>query len=123
MAEVAGKGGLVKEGSNTVSQVRAWTLDFTCDPLETTDFGDSGHKTYIAGLDGWSGSLEAHHASGAAPLTLGTTYTLHLILDNANNKEYSGSAIVTGLHPNVSVDGVVTVSVDFQGSGTLTVPS
>lgn len=123
MAEIAGKVGLLKEGSNTLSGGRNWSIDAACDTLDSTDFSDSGARTFIAGLTSWSGSMEFLYQGSAPPVTLGTTYTLHAILDDDNSKEYSGSAIITGCNPSVAVDGIEVYAVSFQGSGTLTAPS
>jgi len=57
MAEVAGKSGSITCTGLTAG-VKAWSLDLVGDTLETTDYDDSGHRTYIVGLDGWTGSCE-----------------------------------------------------------------
>jgi len=36
-------------------------------------------------------------------------------------QDWTGSAILTGIHPTVSVDGLVEYSYDFVGKGTLTI--
>ena len=52
MAEISGKAGEVQVAGATVAGIKSWSVDYVADALETTDFGDSGHRTYIAGLDG-----------------------------------------------------------------------
>jgi len=105
-----------------VAGMKSWTVDYTSDALETTDFADVGLKTYIAGLSGWSGSFEGNK-DGAAALTVGTSYVLHLRESATTTQRYSGTAIITGLHGSASVDGVVTQSFDFQGTGALVPPT
>ena len=105
-----------------VAGMKSWNVDYTSDALETTDFGDAGLKTYIAGLSGWSGSFEGFK-DGAPGLTPGTEYVLHLRESATTTQAYTGTALITGLHGAGSVDGIVTLSYDFQGSGTLTVPT
>jgi len=109
-------------GAAVVAGMKSWTCDYTLDALDTTDFADSGLRTYIAGLSGWSGSFEGFK-DGAPTLTVGTSYVLHLRESATTTQQYSGTAIITGLHGSASVDGIVTESYDFQGTGTLTVPT
>ena len=122
MPKVAGYGGLAKQGTEgseeVVSGIRSWTLDYTAEALETTDFEDNGKRTYIAGLTGWSGSFEGDFED--TPLSLGPT---HLVLQVTSGVVYEGDAIITGQHPSVAVDGKAVISYDFQGTGELSVPS
>jgi len=57
MAEQAGKNGSVTFTGLTAG-VKSWNLDGAADMLETTDYSDSGHKTFTGGLDGWTASCE-----------------------------------------------------------------
>lgn len=119
MANISGKAGLVQVGTATatVEGIKSWSVDYTGDALETTDFGDSGHKTYIPGIDGWSGSFSGF--KDGAPQAIGTLVALILKESATTGQQYSGSAIITGAHPSVDVDGVVGISYDFQGSAAL----
>ena len=116
MAELSGKNGSVDTGS-VVTDIKSWTCDYTGEALETTDFGDSGHRTYIAGLDGWAGSFEGNFAQEAME-GLGAVAALKLYVDASHY--ITGAAVMTGVHLGTAVDGIVTVSYDFQGSGELT---
>ena len=69
MGQISGKAGEVQVAAATVVGIKSWTLDYTQDALETTDFGDSGLKNYIAGLSGWAGSFEGY--KDGAPTALG----------------------------------------------------
>ena len=128
MAHLAGKSGNVYSttaggtatGQVVVAGMKSWNVDYTSDALETTDFADSGLRTYIAGLSGWSGSFEGYK-DGAAGLAPGTSYVLRLQASASTTTQmYTGTAFITGLHEAASVDGVVSLAYDFQGSGTLT---
>jgi len=128
---LAGKSGAVYStttggtatGVAIVAGMKSWTIDYTNDALDSTDFADVGVKAYIAGLSGWSGSFEGYK-DGAPGLTPGTSYILHLRESASTNTQlYTGTAIITGLHGSASIDGVVTQSYDFQGTGALTPPS
>lgn len=109
----------------TVAQVggfTGWTADDVCDASEVTDFGDSGHRTYIAGLTGWSGSADRHWISDEIISTwLGTEMIVKLYVDTSSSPmvRYEGWAIITGLHTNVAVDAVETEPIDMQGCGVL----
>jgi len=130
MSHLAGKSGNVYStttggtatGAVVVSGMKSWTLDYTTDALDSTDFADVGVKAYIAGLSGWSGSFEGYK-DGAPDLTVGTKYVLHLRESTLTTERYTGTALITGLHGSASVDGVVTQGYDFQGDGTLTPPT
>ncbi len=130
MGHIAGKTGAVYStttgGTATqttiVAGMKSWTCDYTTDAIDSTDFADVGVKTYIAGLSGWSGSFEGYK-DGAPGLTVGTSYILHLNESATTTQRYTGTAIITGLHGSASIDGVVTVGYDFQGTGGLTVPT
>lgn len=126
MAHVHGKAGSVygTTTGTTVSAlagVKSWSLDYVADALETTDFGDSGHRTYIAGLDGWSAKFEGY--KDGAPIAIGSWSQVEFRESTNATQKWTGSGIITGIHPSVSVDGVVAYSYDFQGTGLLTVPT
>jgi predicted secreted protein len=119
MANISGKAGSVLVAAATVAGIKSWTLDYTGDALDTTDFADSGHRTYIPGIDGWSGKFEGF--KDGAPQAIGSEIALQLKESATAGQLYTGQAIITGVHPTVGVDGVVGMAYDFQGSGSLTV--
>jgi hypothetical protein len=118
MAQISGTAGEVRVAGATVNGIKSWTLDYTQDALETTDFDDSGVKTYLAGLSGWAGSFEGF--KDGAPTGIGSIVALILMESATASQLYTGQAILTGSHPSVSVDGIASVSYDFQGTGALT---
>lgn len=123
MAHITGKLGQVYATTTgttsvTVLGMKSWTLDYVGDALETTDFGDAGVRSYIAGLTGWSGSFEGY--KDGAPWGLGTLSRLELRESATTTQFWIGIALVTGIHESVSFDGIVSVSYDFQGTGALT---
>jgi len=118
MAHLAGKAGYVDTGSS-VSGIKSWTIDYTSDALETTDYADSGVRSYIIGCSGWSGSFEGY--KDGVPQTLaGSSVTLKLYEDATYY--WTGTAYITGVHASSAFDGVVSYSYDFQGTGALTAP-
>jgi len=118
MGQINGTAGEVRVDGATVDGIKSWTLDYVQDALETTDFGDLGVRSYVAGLSGWSGSFEGFKEG--EPTGIGAVIALILMESATANQLYTGQAIITGSHPSVSVDGIVGISYDFQGTGALT---
>jgi len=114
MAEVVGKNGSVTF-TNLTAGVKAWSLDLVGDALETTDYDDSGHRTYTTGLDGWTASCELNW-DAANTVDVGDSATLTLLI-GAATPNYSGTALVTGISVNSVVDNIVSATVSFQGTG------
>jgi len=104
-----------------VDGVKSWSLDSTTDALEVTDFADGGTRAYIAGCSGWTGSFEG--SKDGAPLSIGSEVRVALAESTTSGQCWLGLAILTGLHPSASFDGVVTYSYDFQGTEALEVAS
>jgi len=120
MTHLSGHLGEVQVAATMVTGINTWTLDFVSEAIETTDFGDSGHRAYIPGLDGWSGSFGGYKSG--VPKGIGTEVGLILQeYTSETGSTYYGQAIITGSHPTVEVDGIVGISYDFQGTGGLTV--
>ncbi len=58
MGAFSGHSGNVTFGSGYTVNVYSWSIDYTAEALESTDFASSGARTFIPGLTGWSGSYE-----------------------------------------------------------------
>jgi len=116
LAEIAGYGGYVKEGANIIAGMKGWTCPQLANVGDITDFQSSGLKEFKLTLKEWNGSFDG--SLDGTPLNLGATYTLHLGLTGTT--EYYGSAIITGINPGVTVDGINVISYSFQGTSTLT---
>lgn len=100
-----------------VDGIKSWTLDYTADTLEVTDFASSGYKEYVVGNSGWSGTFEGY--KDGVPLGIGSQVILVLSETATPGQNWLGDVFITGVHPNVSIDGPVTYSYDFQGTGAL----
>ncbi len=121
MAEVVGKNARVYSGKVRVPGVRSWTIDYTADTVESTDFDDLGVKQFLATLTGWTGSFEGFGQPGWSTLaTVGTQYLGSFFVSASTGSSYTGSIIITGASPSTAVDGQATVSYTFQGTGDLT---
>ena len=124
MATHFGKEGVVTAGGTGIGELTGYTLETTADVVEDTQLSDAG-KTLVAGRTSFSGTLEMSYDETDSPqqtLTAGTTIAFILAPEgNATGDEtFTGSGIVTGMSVNVTLDGITTRSVTFQGTGTLT---
>jgi len=104
-----------------IAGIKSWSLDYTSDALETTDFANAGVKAYIVGGSGWAGSFEGYKEG--IPLSIGSIYGVSLAESSTATQMWLGNAIITGVHPSVGADGIVSYSYDYQGTGNLTVAS
>ena len=126
MAVFTGKAGVVQTGSNALAEVRSYSITQTGDTTESTSMGDSA-KTFEATLTEFSGSVDVFFddtdSSGQVSLTIGSSFTLNLAPEGTGSGSYklSGSAIVTDITRSAAHDGLVEMSIAFQGTGALTI--
>ena len=124
MATHHGKEGVVKAGGTAVGELTSFTLETTGDVVEDTALSDAT-KSFITGRTSFSGTLEMHYDETDSPqqtLTAGSEIAFILLPEgNASGDEkFSGSGIITGMSVNNAMDGIVSRSVTFQGTGALT---
>jgi len=120
-----GKEGVVKAGSTVIGAVTGFTIDTTADVVEDTSLGNSA-KTYLAGRTAFSGSIDMHYDEGdTAQETLDSGATIAFTLlpegNASGDQSFAGNGIVTSMSVGVSLDGVTTRTVAFQGTGALTI--
>ena len=122
MATHVGTSGVVKVGSNAVAEVTGFTIDETNDTVEDTSLTDTS-KSYKALRKDATGTVECHwdetDATGQGALAVGSEVTLNLYPegDTSGDTYYTGTAIVTGVSQNVSLDGVISRTINVQFSG------
>ncbi len=104
-----------------IDGIRAWSLEYSADSLETTDFADSGVSSFIPGKSQWSGSFEGF--KDGVPLGIGSEVYLVLGETNTGSQCWMGKAIITNARPVTDNDGLVSYSYDFQGTAALEAPS
>ena len=104
-----------------VAGINTWSLSYTGEAVETTDFADNGVKTYIAGASGWSGSFSGY--KDGAPLGINTEVVMAFQESTATGGSYIGNVLITDQSADVSSDGVITYSYTFQGTGDLQIPT
>lgn len=125
---VAGKNGKLvigATGNTKVVGIKNWSLELSLDTLETTALGDDW-KNYITGLKEWSASSEGDYevpldGQGQAALQYaflhGTIIQLKLYVDEKNY--YLGDAYINSLSIEDPVDDIVSISIEFTGTGAL----
>lgn len=133
MAMYEGSNGSVKllDGTGTltnVAQVRSWTISATRDTVETTSMSSSGVRTFVKGLETWSGSMEivyddstSTEVNAALNPSTDTVITGEWYPDNSvAGTKFAGTIIVTEFSVTATYDGITTASVSFQGTGAMT---
>jgi hypothetical protein len=125
MAVHTGSEGTVRVGSNTIAEIRSFSIEESHDAIEKTAMGDS-YRSFAAGLSSWSGTIECWwdetDTSGQGALDVGASVTLNLYPEGATTGDiyYSGTALISGKTISASADGMVEASYSVQGSGGLT---
>ena len=126
MATFTGKAGVVQTGSNALAEVRSYSISQTGETTESTSMGDSA-KTFEATQTEFNGSIDLYFddtdTSGQVSLTIGSSFTLNLAPEGSGSGAYklSGSAIVTDKTITAAHDGLIEMTIGFQGTGALTI--
>lgn len=125
MATHKGSEGVVKIGSNTIAEVRDWSITISSDTVEDTTMGDSA-RTYKPSLTSATGSISAYwdetDATGQGAMTAGSEVTLNLYPegDASGDTYYTASVIITEEGASASFDGMVEASYSFSANGAVT---
>ena len=124
MATHHGKEGVVTAGGSGVGELTGFTLETTGDVVEDTALTDAT-KSFVAGRTSFSGTLEMNYDETDSPqqtLTVGSSIDFVLLPEgnSSGDESFTGSGIITGMSVNNALDAVITRSVTFQGTGTLT---
>ena len=124
MATHHGKEGVVTAGGTGVGELTGFTLETTGDVVEDTALTDAT-KSFVAGRTSFSGTLEMHYDETDSPqqtLTAGSSIAFILLPEGADSgdESFTGTGIVTGMSVTNAMDAIITRSVTFQGTGTLT---
>jgi hypothetical protein len=124
MATHHGKEGVVTAGGTGVGELTGFTLETTADVVEDTALTDAT-KSFITGRTSFSGTLEMHYDETDSPqqtLTAGSSISFILLPEGntSGDEKFSGTGVITGMSVNNAMDGIVSRSVTFQGTGALT---
>jgi len=125
MATHLGKEGTVQVGSNSIAEIRGFSIDETIDTVEDTSMGDAS-KSYLASIKDFSGTVDVLYdetdTNGQTALSLGASVTLNFAPEGtaSGDVKLTGTAIVTGKSITSSFDGLVESTITVQGTGGLT---
>ena len=128
MASHTGVDGVLKYDGQPVAELSAWTLDVNQEPVESTVLGSSA-RSFKPGIITWTGSAECFwDESDTAQNQIDTdmatvdTKTLELYPEGTTSGDtyFTGTVIISSISRNSSVNGMITASFSFQGTGGLT---
>ena len=99
--------------------IKSWTLNRKADLYDSTNFDDSsGGRSYVSGFTDWSGSLEGFYSTGNTVIP-GNSATITLKTSTTDTNGLHGTAIIMGSDIVTGVDGLISQSYTFQGTGAL----
>ena len=125
MATHTGSSGLVKVGTNTIAEVRSFTLDTTAELLEDTTLTDTS-KTFQVGKKGATASIECFwdetDSNGQIAIAEGSQVTLYLYPEGADSGDYyfGGTWVVTANSTSTPTDGMIEATFSATLTGALT---
>ena len=125
MANHTGTSGLVKVGTDTIAEVRSFTLNTTSELLEDTTLTDTS-KTYQVGKKGATVSVECFwdetDTNGQIAIAEGNSVALNLYPEGADSADYyfSGTYLISGNSISVPTDGIIEATFDATLTGALT---
>ena len=125
MATHTGVAGVVKVGTNTVAEVRSFTLDTTAELLEDTTLTDTS-KTFQVGKKGATASVECFwdetDTNGQIAIAEGSSVALNLYPEGATSGDYyySGTYLITANSVSVPTDGIIEATFSATLTGALT---
>ena len=126
MANHKGSEGLIKIGGNTMAEVTSWTLTQSSSTIENTELADTT-RSYLSGLSEYSGTVDCHwdetDTNGQVACSFGAAVNLIFYPEGATSGDvyFNGTSLVTGITRNASVDGLVEISLSYQGTGPLAI--
>ncbi len=125
MATHTGSSGIVKVGTNTVAEVRSFTLDTTAELLEDTTLTDTS-KSFQVGKKGASASVECFwdetDTNGQIAIAEGSSVALNLYPEGATSGDYyySGTYLITANSVTTPTDGIIEATFSATLTGALT---
>ena len=125
MATHTGSSGIVKVGTNTIAEVRSFTLDTTAELLEDTTLTDTS-KTFQVGKKGATASVECFwdetDTNGQIAIAEGSSVALNLYPEGATSGDYyySGTYLITANSVSVPTDGMIEATFSATLTGALT---
>lgn len=121
MANLAGYGGSITLDAETYTAIKKWELTYESDLEDITGMatGSTGARAFHPTLNQWNVSAEGDwdEADSNTDLVEVGAETAVVLSDGAGT--YSGTGLIKSFKPTVGVDGVVTFTVEIQGTGAL----
>jgi hypothetical protein len=121
-----GNAGAIKLGGVVLAEVTGYSLESSTAAIDSTSMGDTA-RTFIKGLESFTGSADVIYdtaqTTDIAALAGGADAViieLYPAGDSGGLRKLSGSVLVTGYSVSGALDGMITASITFQGSGDLT---
>ena len=125
MATHTGSSGVVKVGTNTVAEVRSFTLDTTAELLEDTTLTDTS-KSFQVGKKGATASVECFwdetDTNGQIAIAEGSQVALNLYPEGADSGDYyySGTWLITANSTSTPTDGIIEATFSATLTAALT---
>lgn len=125
MTALAGIGASVSEASTAFTDASKWTASLKNATKDVTPFNAPGsYAINISTINSWTAKVSAFIDTADTAQTnlfgmLGQTVTLTLNVSGTPHG-FTGSAILSGIDPNVDAQAAETVDFSFTGSGPFT---
>lgn len=129
---ITGKNGTLKKGTKdaaygtlTEVSIKNWSMNVTGGAIDVTDSQSGDARSKVPGKRyEWSGSAEAVLKAGDNDLMVNQEYSAALVAEDTSGDEvyWIGNVIITSFGVTTPIEGedVVTKSINFVGSGTVT---
>ena len=124
MATHTGSSGVIKIGTNTIAEVRSFTIDTTAEILEDTVLTDTS-KSFKVGKKGATVSVECFwdetDTNGQIALAEGSSVAMDLFPEGADSSDYyfSSTWLVTATSVSVPTDGIIEATFSATLNGAL----
>lgn len=121
-----GNEGTIKIGSNTLGELRSWSIEETVETVDDSAIGDAS-DTHLVGSKAWSGeascAYDADDTNGQVALAIGASVALNVYAygTTTGNKYLSGTVTVTKVGRQASRNGLIEQSFSFKGNGALSI--
>ena len=123
MAAHKGSEGLVTAGGSGIGQLTGYSLDETSEVIDQTILSSTS-KINVAGTLGFSGSVDLLFDEADSPqMTLVAGSSLEFVFlpegNTSGDYKFTGTGIVNSVSYSAAVDGNVTSTASFDGTGAL----
>jgi hypothetical protein len=117
----AGKGGSVSVGGTT-QPLTDWSIDYKCDPIETTNFSDAGFTSHVYGIKSCDISASGPYdgSAGAQPGD-GANVAFVLSAGAAGGPSFTINALVTSVKIDQNIKDVAKISYTATSTGLFTI--